>query len=61
VLEPDSELLYLHTAFYTPASEGGVRYNDPLLDIAWPLPPSDLSVRDLQHPLLTDHFQGLAA
>ena len=29
VLEPDSELLYLHTAFYEPAAEGGVAPEDP--------------------------------
>lgn len=33
VLEPDSELLYLHTAFYTPALEGGVRFDDPRIGI----------------------------
>ena len=35
-LEPDSELLYLHTAFYNPPSEGGLRHDDPRLAIAWP-------------------------
>lgn len=51
-LEPESELLYLHTAFYHPPSEGGLRHDDPRLAIAWPLPPQDLSPRDLVHPLL---------
>lgn len=60
VLEPDSELLYLHTAFYNPTSEGGLRYNDPRLGIAWPLPPLDLSPRDLSHPLLDNNFRGVA-
>ena len=59
VLDPDSELLYLHTALYTPAAEGGVRYDDPLLGIGWPLTPLDLSMRDLQHALLTKKFSGL--
>lgn len=52
-LEPESELLYLHTAFYHPPSEGGLRHDDPRLAIAWPLPPQDLSPRDLVHPLLS--------
>ena len=59
VLEQDSELLYLHTAFYTPSAEGGVRPTDPELAIAWPLAPQDLSDRDLNHPLLTSKFTGL--
>ena len=59
-LEPDSELLYLHTAFYHPPSEGGLRHEDPRLAIAWPLPPQDLSPRDLAHPLLGADFTGVA-
>lgn len=52
-LEPDSELLYLHTAYYNPPSGGGIRHDDPRLAIAWPLPPRDLSARDLTFPLLS--------
>jgi dTDP-4-dehydrorhamnose 3,5-epimerase len=59
-LEPDSELLYLHTAFYHPPSEGGLRHDDPRLAIAWPLPPQDLSPRDQAHPLLSADFTGVA-
>jgi len=59
VLEQASELVYLHTAFYTPSAEGGVRPTDPELSISWPLPPQDLSDRDLKHPLLTTEFAGL--
>ena len=32
-LEPESELLYLVTAFYSPQSEGGLRHDDPRLAI----------------------------
>ncbi len=60
VLEPASELLYLHTAFYAPQAEGGVRYDDPRLAIAWPLPVTELSERDRGHPLLTPDFSGIA-
>ena len=59
VLEPDSEILYLHTAFYNPSSEGGVQPTDPRLGIPWPLLIHDLSVRDSNHPLLQDDFAGL--
>ena len=60
VLEENSELLYLHTACYMPASEGGVRATDPKLAIQWPLPVCDLSDRDRSHPMLTERFEGLA-
>jgi dTDP-4-dehydrorhamnose 3,5-epimerase len=59
VLEPRSELLYLHTALYDAGSEGGVRPLDPRLDIPWPLPIGDISERDLNHPLLSSDFAGL--
>ena len=58
VLEPGSELLYLHTAFYEPSFEGGVRYDDPAINIKWPLPPADISDRDKTHSLLND-FKGI--
>ena len=52
VLEPGSELLYLHSGAWVPQAETGVRYDDPQLAIAWPLPPLGLSERDLALPLL---------
>lgn len=58
-LEPNSELLYLHTEFYQPPSEGGLRHDDPRLGITWPLAPQDLSPRDLSHPLLNNDFTGV--
>jgi len=54
------ELIYFHTAPYTPELEGGVRYDDSRLKIQWPLPVSDLSQRDLSHPLLSEDFIGIA-
>ena len=56
MLEPDSELLYLHTVFYAPDAEGGIRHDDPALGIRWPLPVTDLSPRDRSHPLIGDPF-----
>ena len=61
VLEPDSELLYLHTAYYAREAEGGVRFDDPRIGIAWPLAPTDLSERDRNHPLLAQDFPGITA
>ncbi|HWK05333.1 MAG TPA: dTDP-4-dehydrorhamnose 3,5-epimerase [Puia sp.] len=59
VLKDNSELLYLHSGFYTPGAEGGMRYDDPVLDIKWPLPVSVISDRDAQHSLLTENFKGI--
>jgi dTDP-4-dehydrorhamnose 3,5-epimerase len=59
VLAEDSELLYLHTAFYTAGSEGGVLFSDPRLHISWSLPVTDLSERDRKHPALTPDFAGI--
>ncbi|RXZ30979.1 dTDP-4-keto-6-deoxy-D-glucose epimerase [Oxalobacteraceae bacterium CAVE-383] len=58
-MSDDVQLLYLHTALYTPEAEGALRYDDPRIGIAWPLPPRNLSPRDLQHPLLQADFSGI--
>jgi dTDP-4-dehydrorhamnose 3,5-epimerase len=59
-LEADTELLYLHTEFYRPDAEAGIRVDDPLLNIGWPMPVSELSERDLSLPAITAEFSGLA-
>ncbi|ADU64258.1 MAG: dTDP-4-dehydrorhamnose 3,5-epimerase family protein [Pseudodesulfovibrio sp.] len=58
VIEEDAQLLYLHTDFYTPECEGGVRFDDPAINIAWPLPPRDISDKDRLHALIGTEFQG---
>lgn len=58
-LADDSELLYLHTAYYEPEYEGSVHYNDPRAEILWPLSVSDISERDRQTVYLPDDFAGL--
>lgn len=60
-LEDGVELLYLHTAAWSPAHEAGLRHDDPRLGIAWPLPPDHLSPRDAGFPLLDENFAGVAA
>ncbi len=35
-LEPDTEVYYLVSASYSPDSERGVRYDDPVFGIEWP-------------------------
>ena len=52
VLQPGSELLYLHSGTWVPESEMGVRWDDPQLSIEWPLSPTEISDRDLNLPFL---------
>jgi dTDP-4-dehydrorhamnose 3,5-epimerase len=59
-LSDDAELLYLHSADYSPEHEGGLSPSDARLAIAWPLPVSNLSARDAAHPSLAANFQGVA-
>jgi dTDP-4-dehydrorhamnose 3,5-epimerase len=46
VLEDNTETSYAVGEFYTPRSEGGLRYNDPRLGLVWPLPISEISAKD---------------
>ena len=57
-LEENSGLLYMHTAYYSPEAEDGLRYNDPQVNISWPLEISEISMRDTNHDLL-EKFNGL--
>ena len=54
VLEPSSELLYLHSGTWKQEAETGVRWDDPQLAVGWPLPVMDLSDRDRNLPSLVD-------
>lgn len=61
VLEPGSELLYLHSGAWVSQAESGVHCRDPQLAITWPLPPLGLSDRDRQLPELVEslsHFHA---
>ncbi len=58
-LEPDCEMLYLHSEFYSPEHEGGIRFDDPRVGIRWPSPMGDISERDRRHPPLGDDFEGI--
>lgn len=55
-LEPDTEVFYKVDAPYSRDHERGVRWNDPVLGIAWPVTEREavLNGRDRQLPLLDD-------
>jgi dTDP-4-dehydrorhamnose 3,5-epimerase len=59
VLKPNSRLLYFHTEYYAPESEGGIRYDDNLLKIDWPLAVTNVSEKDLNHSLLDTEYKGI--
>jgi len=58
-LQDNSELLYFHTEFYSPDYESGIRYDDPIISIKWPLEITDISERDRSFKLLDNNFKGL--
>jgi|TARA_B000000475_G_scaffold19071_1_gene15529 dTDP-4-dehydrorhamnose 3,5-epimerase len=58
-LSENSKLLYFHTEFYSPEHESGIRYDDPLIGIKWPLEIDSVSDRDKNHQLLSNKFEGL--
>jgi len=58
-LEENAELLYLHTEFYSSEHEGGIRYDDPILSIAWPSKATEISEKDQEYPLLSEDFEGI--
>jgi dTDP-4-dehydrorhamnose 3,5-epimerase len=46
VLRDSTETSYQVGEFYTPGSEGGLRFDDPRLNLTWPLPVAVISEKD---------------
>ena len=59
-LEPDTEVIYKVTAYYSREHDRGIRWNDPELGIAWPVRDDTavLSPKDLALPKLDAVPQG---
>jgi dTDP-4-dehydrorhamnose 3,5-epimerase len=51
-LADNTEVFYQISQHYCPGSGRGLRWDDPALDIKWPLPVSQVSSRDKEHPLM---------
>jgi dTDP-4-dehydrorhamnose 3,5-epimerase len=45
-LQDGTDTIYQVSEFYAPSAEGGLRYDDPELDLPWPLPVSVISPKD---------------
>ncbi len=54
VLSERADLLYKVSAPYSPEHEKGIAWDDPAIDIVWPIIDPTLSARDKQNPLLAD-------
>ncbi|MEZ6040488.1 MAG: dTDP-4-dehydrorhamnose 3,5-epimerase [Planctomycetaceae bacterium] len=52
-LEDSTELLYQMTEYFSPDAASGVRWNDPLINVQWPIDVSVIAERDLQFPDFT--------
>ena len=44
------EMFYFHSASYCAANEGGLRFDDPVVAVNWPLPITMISARDSALP-----------
>jgi dTDP-4-dehydrorhamnose 3,5-epimerase len=56
-LGDNCEVTYKCSDTYAPDSDGGIRWDDPAIDIRWPMPGGavpELSAKDAVQPLLTD-------
>ena len=55
-LEPDTEVIYKVSAYYSPEHDRGLRWSDPALGIAWPEAADEalVSDRDCKHPILSE-------
>jgi dTDP-4-dehydrorhamnose 3,5-epimerase len=54
VLTKGASFHYKCTDYYDPSSEGGVRWDDPTLNIQWPIRNPELSEKDLKLPTLQE-------
>jgi dTDP-4-dehydrorhamnose 3,5-epimerase len=58
-LTDDAEAIYMVSAFYAPAEERGIRWNDPRAAIDWPLSPVEISAKDGAWPDFDPEFHGI--
>ncbi len=57
-LSDNTEVFYQMGEFYNPAQATGIRWNDPLFAIKWPIEPSIISARDQNFPDFDPNIWG---
>lgn len=57
-LEDDTEALYMVSEFYSPEHERGLRFDDPSINISWPIKPTVISDKDLAHRLFEHAYHA---
>ncbi|HBE18018.1 MAG TPA: dTDP-4-dehydrorhamnose 3,5-epimerase [Cyanobacteria bacterium UBA11149] len=57
-LTDGAEAMYQVSECYTPGYERGIRYDDPVLNINWPISVSEISLKDTSWPLLESVLIG---
>lgn len=58
-LTEDCEMLYFHTSPYNSNAEAALNALDPKLAVQWPLPVTEQSRRDKEHPMIKSDFPGV--
>lgn len=53
-LTDDVEFLYKADNYYAPEADGGIRWNDPEIGVAWGVQEPILSAKDKKHPFLRE-------
>ena len=59
VLEDNTLVIYHHTEYYQSGAEKGLKYDDPLLGIVWPLAITNISDRDKNFSIINQFFQPI--
>jgi dTDP-4-dehydrorhamnose 3,5-epimerase len=59
-LEPNTQLIYKVTNYYSPQHDFGIRWNDPDLGIKWPFPEHQILIsdKDKRQPFFKDVVSG---
>jgi len=54
VLSDEAEVMYYCTNVYSPENDRGISWNDPTLNISWPIQTPNLSEKDAKQPTLEE-------